>query len=60
MQITIRGKLFPSSEQAQRLGKLMRLQSSCMRYAYRRLCEGKAKSGIETDLKEKFGGVNSR
>jgi IS605 OrfB family transposase len=60
MQITIRGKLFPSSEQARRLDELMRLQSSCMRYAYNRLCEGKSKSEIEADLGEKFSEINSR
>ncbi|KXB03340.1 hypothetical protein AKJ45_01825 [candidate division MSBL1 archaeon SCGC-AAA261F19] len=38
----------------------MRMQSSCMRYSYNRLCENKPKSEIETGLKEKFPEINSR
>lgn len=60
MQITVRGKLFPTNDQACKLDELMQIQSSCMRYAYRRLCKRKAKSEIEADLKEKFGEINSR
>ncbi|KXA99489.1 hypothetical protein AKJ42_03125 [candidate division MSBL1 archaeon SCGC-AAA261C02] len=39
MQTTIRGKIFPSEDQAEKLDELMRIQSSCMRYSYNRLCE---------------------
>lgn len=60
MQVTICGEIFPSKDQAQELDELMRLQSACMRYTYRRLCEGRSKSEIEADLKEKFGEINSR
>ncbi len=60
MQTTIRGKIFPSKGQAEKLDWLMRIQSSYMRYSYNRLCEGESKSGIEVDVKEKFGEVNSR
>lgn len=60
MQVTVRGKLFPSENQAHEIDELMRLQSSCMRYAYQRLYEGKSKSEIEADLKEKFSRINSR
>ncbi len=60
MQVTIQGRLYPKESQKQEINKLMRLQSSCMRYAYNRLCEGKSKSKIERDLKEKFSRINSR
>lgn len=60
MQTTVCGEIFPSEDQAERIDELMRLQSSCMRYAYDRLCEGKSKSEIESDLKEKFSEINSR
>ncbi|KXA95509.1 hypothetical protein AKJ36_00240 [candidate division MSBL1 archaeon SCGC-AAA259I07] len=60
MQTTIRGKIFPSKDQAEKLDELMRIQSSCMRYSYSRLCEGKSKSEIEDDLKGKFSEINSR
>lgn len=60
MQITIQGRIYPTESQKQKINKLMRLQSSCMRYAYNRLCERKSKSEIEKDLKEKFSDINSR
>lgn len=60
MQITVRGRIFPTDDQASKLDELMRTQSSCMRYAYCRLCEGKTKSEIEANLKEKFSTINSR
>ncbi|KXA99211.1 hypothetical protein AKJ42_03560 [candidate division MSBL1 archaeon SCGC-AAA261C02] len=60
MQTTVRGKIFPSEDQAEELDELMRIQSSCMRYSYNRLCEGKSKSRIESDLKEKSPEINSR
>ncbi len=60
MQTTVRGKIFPSKDQAEKLDELMRIQSSCMRHSYSRLCEGKSKSEIEGDLKEKFSEINSR
>ncbi|KXB06495.1 hypothetical protein AKJ53_00025 [candidate division MSBL1 archaeon SCGC-AAA382F02] len=60
MQTTVCGKLFPTKNQAWELDDLMRVQSSCMRYSYNRLCEGKTKSRIETDIKQKFGEINSR
>ncbi len=60
MQVTIQGKLFPSDSEAEQLDELMRIQSSCMRYAYNRLCEGGTKSEIESDLGKKFPEVNSR
>lgn len=59
MQITVRGKLYPSGDQAEKLDEVMRTQSSCMRYTYNRLCEGQSKSQIEADL-EKFSEINSR
>ncbi|KXB02126.1 hypothetical protein AKJ44_01350 [candidate division MSBL1 archaeon SCGC-AAA261F17] len=60
MQTTIQGKIFPSEHQGERPDELMRIQSSCMRYSYNRLCEGKSKSEIEADLKQKFSSINSR
>ncbi|KXA92971.1 hypothetical protein AKJ64_01720 [candidate division MSBL1 archaeon SCGC-AAA259E17] len=60
MQVTVRGELFPSDSEAEQLDELMRIQSSCMRYAYNRLCEGKTKSVIEADLKDTFSEINSR
>ncbi len=60
MQVTVQGKLFPSDPEDKQLDGLMRLQSSCMRYSYNRLCEGMSKSEIETDIEKKFGEINSR
>lgn len=60
MQTTVQGKLFPTEDQVKKTDKLMRIQSSCMRYSYNRICEGEPKSEIEADLKEKFPGLNSR
>ncbi|KXA90011.1 hypothetical protein AKJ61_01655 [candidate division MSBL1 archaeon SCGC-AAA259B11] len=60
MQVTVQGKLFPEKDQARKLNELMRLQSSCMRYSYNRICEGKSKPEIEADLKENFSEINSR
>lgn len=58
--MTVRGRLFPSKDQARELNRFMRAQSSGMRYAYSRLCEGKPKAEIESDLKRKFPELNSR
>ncbi len=60
MQVTVRGELFPEGGQARKLDELMRLQSSCMRYSYNRLCKGKSKSEEEVVIKEKFNEINSR
>ena len=60
MQITLRGVLFPSADQKNQLDMLMRFQSSCMRFSYKRLCEGYTKSEIEKKLSETFPQINSR
>ncbi|MFX1475803.1 MAG: hypothetical protein ACFFCO_10065, partial [Promethearchaeota archaeon] len=60
MQVTIRGKLFPTPNQAGVINELIRRQSACTRYAYNRICEGKTKTEIEVDLREKFPRINSR
>ncbi|KXB00018.1 hypothetical protein AKJ42_01925 [candidate division MSBL1 archaeon SCGC-AAA261C02] len=52
MQTTIRGKIFPSEDQAEKLDELMQFQSARMRCSYNRLYEDKSKSRIEADLKE--------
>ncbi len=60
MQTTIRGKLFPSSEQARQLRTLMNQQSSGMRFAYSRLQESKSKSEVEGMLSTFFPLLNGR
>lgn len=60
MQVTIQGKIFPNEEQKVKIDRLMRLQSSVMRYSYNRICEDRTKSEIEQDLKDKFPQINSR
>lgn len=60
MQMTKQGKLFPSTTEAAKMDELMRLQSSCMRYSYNRLCENESKKEVEADIKQKFGEINSR
>lgn len=60
MQVTVCGRIFPSTEQSIKLDLLMRNQSACMRIAYRRLCERKTKSYIESSLKNQFPDLNSR
>ncbi len=52
MQKIIRRRIFPSTEQAKILDLHVQRQSSCMRIAYKRLCEGKIKSIAEKRLKE--------
>lgn len=60
MQTTICGRIFPSSNQAKVLDSLMRRQSSCMRIAYNRLCEGKTKTAVERTLREIYPEINTR
>lgn len=60
MRSTACGKLFPLRDQPGKIDELMRLQSSRTRYSYNGLCEGKSKSEIEPDLKQKFSVINSR
>ncbi len=60
MQYTIQGKLFPDKDEKAEIDRLMKVQSSVMRYSYNRICEDKSKSAIENDLKDKFPKVNSR
>ncbi len=59
MQTTICGKLFPNSRQARILDELMRHQSACIRFAYKRICDEKTQSEIEASLKSFFPQLNS-
>lgn len=60
MQMTIQGKLFPDEEQQYNINRLMRIQSSAMRYSFIRICEGYNKSEVVSDLKDKFSEINLR
>lgn len=60
MLVTVCGRIFPSKEEAGKIDILMKYQSSCMRSAYKRICEGKTKSEIESHLKELYPELNSR
>ncbi len=60
MQITVCGRIFPSKEEAGKLDLLMKHQSTCMRSAYKRICEGKTKSEIDRFLKNLYPELNSR
>jgi hypothetical protein len=60
MQMTVRGRLFPTPDQVRTLDELIRHQSACTRYAYNRLCEGWPKPRIEAIMQQKFPSLNSR
>ncbi|KXG77760.1 hypothetical protein AN618_09580 [Fervidicola ferrireducens] len=58
--ITIQTKLtFSSKEDEQEVADLMRRWSSCMRFAYNRLLEGKTRNELKRDLQGVFN-LNSR
>ncbi len=56
---TIQAKLKVKGEEKRILDNLMRRWSSCMRFAYKRLLEGKTRNELKRELQEKFN-LNSR
>lgn len=58
--ITIQAKLsFANHEDKQKVLELMRRWSSCMRFAYNRLLEGKSRNELKRELQGIFN-LNSR
>ncbi|MDQ7038622.1 MAG: transposase, partial [Aquificota bacterium] len=56
---TIQARLKVKGEEKKILDDLMRRWSSCMRFAYKRLLEGKTRNELKKELQGKFG-LNSR
>jgi len=56
---TIQARLKVKGEEKKILDDLMRRWSSCMRYAYRRLLEGKTRNELKKELQKLFN-LNSR
>ncbi len=56
---TIQARLRVKGEEKKTLDDLMRRWSSCMRFAYRRLLEGKTRNELKKELQNKFN-LNSR
>lgn len=57
--ITIQGKLILTPEESLQIDALMRGYSSCKRYVYQRLLEGKERNELKRDIPALFG-INSR
>jgi len=58
-KITIQARLKVKEEEKKILDDLMRRWSSCMRFAYKRLLEGKTRNKLKKELQSKFN-LNSR
>ncbi len=58
-KVTIQARLKVKGKEKEILDNLMRRWSSCMRFAYKRLLEGKARNELKKELPEIFG-LNTR